>query len=59
MIAFIHWLREQPQENILLVAHEETLRVFVACFEGNVQDEHLRDLHFANCEFRHYQLSAK
>ena len=27
VLGFIHWLQRQPQENILVVAHEETLRV--------------------------------
>ena len=51
---FIHWLQGQPQENILVVAHEETVRVFVAHFEGNVPDEQLRDIHIDNCEYRCY-----
>jgi len=57
VLGFIDWLQRQPQENILVVAHEETLRVFVAYFEGNVPDERLRDLHIANCEYRCYQLA--
>ena len=59
VMAFIHWLLQQPQKNILVVAHEETLRVFVAYFEVNIPDDHLRDLHIANCECRHYQLPDK
>ena len=59
VLGFIDWLQRQPQENILVVAHEETLRVFVAYFEGNVPDERLRDLHIANCEYRCYQLAAR
>ena len=51
---FIDWLLTQPEENVLVVAHEETLRVFVARFEGNVQDEQLRDIHIGNCEYRLY-----
>jgi probable phosphoglycerate mutase len=57
VLGFIDLLQRQPQENILVVAHEETLRVFVAYFEGNVPDERLRDLHIANCEYRCYQLA--
>lgn len=53
---FIDWLKCQPQDNILVVAHEETLRVFVAYFEGNVPDERLRDVHIGNCEYRCYRL---
>ena len=29
---FISWLKQQPQDSILVVAHEETLRVFYAHF---------------------------
>lgn len=57
VLGFIHWLQHQQQENILIVAHEETLRVFVAYFEGHVPDERLRDLTIGNCEYRCYQLN--
>lgn len=56
VLGFIEWLKEQPQENILVVAHEETLRVFTAYFEGNICDEALRDIHIDNCEYRHFKL---
>ena len=55
VLNFIRWLARQAQETILVVAHEETLRVFVAHFEGNVPDERLRDLNIANCEYRYYR----
>lgn len=58
VMGFIRWLQCQEQENILVVAHEETLRVFVAYFEGNVPDERLRDIHIGNCEYRRYHLCA-
>jgi probable phosphoglycerate mutase len=54
VLTFIGWLQGQPQQNILVVAHEETLRVFIAKFEGNVPDENLRDINIANCEYRCY-----
>ena len=57
-MGFIQWLQDQQQENILVVAHEETLRVFVAYFEGNVPDERLRDINIGNCEYRRYNLGA-
>jgi len=56
VLGFIRWLRAQQQENILVVAHEETIRVFVAYCEGNVPDEGLRDLNIGNCEYRCYRL---
>ena len=55
VLGFIEWLQQQPEENILVVAHEETLRVFVAYFEGSVPDERLRDIDIDNCEVRSYQ----
>lgn len=58
VLGFIHWLQRQQQANILVVAHEETLRVFVAYFEGNIPDQRLRDLDIANCEIRRYKLAA-
>ena len=57
VLRFIDWLKRQPEKNILVVAHEETLRVFAAYFEGNIPDEKLRDIHIDNCEYRHYQLN--
>ncbi len=54
VLGFIHWLQGRPQENIIVVAHEETMRVFVAYFEANVPDERLRDIHIGNCEYRCY-----
>jgi probable phosphoglycerate mutase len=56
VLGFIHWLQCQQQENILVVAHEETMRVFVSYFEGNVPDEQLRDINMGNCEHRCYKL---
>lgn len=55
VLGFIHWLQQQPQQNILVVAHEETMRVFIAYYEGNVADERLRDITVGNCEYRCYQ----
>ena len=57
VLDFIDWLKEQSQENILVVAHEETLRVFVAYFEGQVADEQLRDIHIGNCDYKYYKLN--
>ena len=55
VIGFIEWLDAQPEEQVLVVAHEETLRVFTAHFEG-IEDERMRELHFANCEVLEYTL---
>jgi len=55
VLRFIDWLNLQEDKTLLIVAHEETLRVFIAYFEGNIEDHQLRDIHFDNCEFRHYR----
>jgi alpha-ribazole phosphatase len=46
---FIEWLADQSGETLLVVAHEETLRVFTVIFRG-LPDAALLDLHYANCE---------
>jgi alpha-ribazole phosphatase len=51
---FIHWLVEQPFQQVTVVAHEETLRVFAAWFKG-VEDAALRALHFPNCSVTEYR----
>lgn len=56
VLRFIDWLRVQTDKTLLVVAHEETMRVFVAYFEGSVEDAQLRDIHVGNCEYRHYVL---
>ena len=56
VLRFINWLKKQPDETLLVVAHEETMRVFVAYFEGGVDDHQLRDIHVGNCEYRRYVL---
>ena len=53
---FINWLKQQEDDAVLVVAHEETLRVFIAHFEGNIADEQLREIHIDNCEFVQYSL---
>ena len=55
VLGFIDWLKQQSEDTILVVAHEETLRVFIAYFEGNIADEHLRDIDIGNCEYKHYK----
>lgn len=58
VLRFIEWLKTQPDEALLVVAHEETLRVLIAHFEGGIGDARLRDIHIGNCEYRHYQLGG-
>lgn len=56
ILRFIDWLKTQKDEALLIVAHEETIRVFVAYFEGGIEDDQLRDIHIGNCEYKHYIL---
>jgi len=45
---FLRWLKDQPFAAVLLVAHEETLRVMKAHADG-LADERLREMSFENC----------
>lgn len=50
VLGFLGELRRNAEGPVLVVAHEESLRVFYA--EANrVPDEQMIDLSFANCEF--------
>jgi probable phosphoglycerate mutase len=49
VIKFISWLKQLNESVILVVAHEETLRVFKGFFH-DIQDENLRQVRFAHCE---------
>jgi probable phosphoglycerate mutase len=55
VVRFIEWLKTQPDDCVLVVAHEETLRVFEARFRG-IADQGLRDLQFDNCAAQRYRL---
>jgi broad specificity phosphatase PhoE len=52
---FIRWLQQQPHQSVLVVAHEETLRVFKAWFE-QLDDQTMIDLAFDNCAVLAYTL---
>jgi len=54
VLVYLDWLKQQSCRNVLSVAHEETLRVFYAWFNG-IADDKLRDLHFANCEILQFK----
>jgi alpha-ribazole phosphatase len=58
VLRFIRRLHYPLHTNTLVVAHEETMRVFISYFGENVPDERLRDLHIDNCEYRCYRLVA-
>jgi len=57
VLRFIDWLKQQPLQTPLIVAHEETMRVLISFFENNVADDQLRSIHIKNCEFRQYVLT--
>ncbi len=54
VVRFIEWVQQQPEDCILVVAHEETLRIF-ECYFNAVPDTDLRGLQFDNCAVRRYE----
>lgn len=58
VLGYLDWLRQQSAQTILSIAHEETLRVFHAWFNG-LADAQLRDLHFANCEVLKFEFDPE
>lgn len=55
VLGFIAWLRDQPPAPTLVVAHEETLRVFCAYFR-QLSDDEMLALHFGNAEMLTFRL---
>jgi probable phosphoglycerate mutase len=56
VLGFIAWLHERPPQPALVVAHEETLRVFSAFF-NTLSDQEMLALRFGNGEVLPYDLS--
>jgi probable phosphoglycerate mutase len=54
ILEVIHWIQKQVDDTLLLVAHEETLRVFIAYF-NHLDDESMRVLSIANCELLEFE----
>jgi len=52
---FIKWLKKRNYNDVLIVAHEETLRVFAAYARG-LSDARMLELTFANCEVFSFDL---
>ena len=52
---FLQWLQGRSEKTVLIVAHEETLRVFRAHFEG-LPARAMPGLDFANCELLEFTL---
>lgn len=53
VIAFLYWLQQQPESTLLVVAHEETLRVVAAYFQ-HLDDETMIQLAFDNCKYLNF-----
>jgi len=53
-LSFLGWLRPQPWREVLVVAHEETLRVLAVHFRG-LPDEAMPTLTFGNCEILRFE----
>lgn len=56
VLGFIPWLQAQDLDTVLVVAHEETLRVLAAWFQ-QLPDETMIGLHFNNCELLEFTLT--
>lgn len=56
ILGFIKWLQHQQEHDVLVIAHEETLRVFAAYFQG-IDDAQMHALHIANCKILRFELS--
>ena len=55
ILTFLQGLREKEYRHILVVAHEETLRVIYAYFQ-HLSDEAMLELHFNNCEIIQFEM---
>lgn len=55
ILGFLDWLRVQPYATVLVVAHEETLRVFAA-YARDLSDAEMIDLEVGNCAVLSFEL---
>ena len=55
ILGFLDWLRTQSYATVLVVAHEETLRVFAA-YARNLGDAEMIDLEVGNCAVFSFEL---
>ena len=55
VVGFLAWLQDQDFSSVLIVAHEETLRVIDGYFR-HLPDESMIDLRFNNCEIMRYSM---
>jgi probable phosphoglycerate mutase len=56
VLPFLDWLRQRPEQVVLVVAHEETLRVIATHLRG-LSDEEMERLAFGNGEIIELELS--
>ena len=54
VLAFIRWLMLQGDMSVLVIAHEETMRVFIAYF-ADLSDEQMLDITARNCQIFHWE----
>ena len=55
ILKFLDWLRLQPESSILVVAHEETMRVFHGYFHKLTMEDIIK-LSFDNCAYLEFTL---
>ncbi len=55
---FVDWLHTRSESTVLVVAHEETLRVLKAWFDG-LPDEAMLDMDFGNCDVLRFDWVVK
>lgn len=55
VLSFLDWLKGTGRESVLVVAHEETLRVCVAYFRG-FSDDGMLNITVGNCQIFHFEL---
>lgn len=54
VLGFVEWLKGLRQDSVLVIAHEETLRVCVAYFRG-FSDEGMLGIPVGNCQIFHFE----
>ena len=58
VLCFIDELKGHKDKTFLVVAYEDTMRIFIAYFEGRIEDDQLREMHIGNCKYRQYRLNC-
>jgi broad specificity phosphatase PhoE len=58
ILGFLEWLQQQKEDCLLVVAHEETLRVAYA-WANQLDDEAMMEQEFNNCEWFEFNLAKR